>query len=163
MRFQLLLLYTLCCLSTVSGLACPINVFLALDASSSISRSDFNRELAFATQLVSAVGVGTGAHHAALGALQFAASTALIAPLERDAQALQNALNHTRQLGGGTALGRALAEGGKQLPLQGNGTAAPNVLVLVTDGQNSAGPSPVPIADALKAQVWTFSFIFFFI
>ena len=65
--------------ASAAALDCPINVMLAIDASSSMSRSDFAAELTFGEALVDAIGVRAGG--AALGALQFAARIALITPL----------------------------------------------------------------------------------
>jgi uncharacterized protein YegL len=95
--------------------------------------------------LVTAVNISfTGAN---IGVVQFASSARTELPMTGDATMAHARIEAMRQINGGTAIGSGLAMAGKLFA-----RSYPHVLILMTDGANNAGPTPIPIAAQLKTD-----------
>lgn len=119
------------------------DIMLVFDGSGSIAATDFAEMQSFGVQLVDGLEVSPTAAH--FGVVQFSSSAQTEISLTDAASPVQNAINTMSKLGGGTDIDDGINQA--QSELAGGRTDAPNVIVLLTDGQGSGTTA----ANAAKA------------
>ena len=131
------------------------DLLLAVDVSRSMEALDFSAGGERVTRLAVIKGVAGRFIEARagdrVGVVLFGSHAFVLSPLTLDGQAVRSLLDEvvTRIAGDGTAIGDAIGLGVKKLRARPEGG---RVLVLVTDGENTAGSIPPRMAARLAAQ-----------
>lgn len=131
------------------------DLMLAVDASRSMEALDFSVEGQQVTRMAVIKGVLSRFIDARqgdrVGLILFGDQAYVLSPLTSDTAAVRAVLNNAvpRMAGDGTAIGDAIGLAVKKLRERPEGS---RVVVLVTDGENTSGSLPPPLATALAAQ-----------
>jgi Ca-activated chloride channel family protein len=143
----------------VAMLAAPreqSDVILVLDVSGSMSANDLQPSRMDAAQQAARTFVESLPDYVRVGLVSFSNVTSLEAPLTRDHAVVLQAIDGLRA-DGGTAIGDGLAQALDHLaqqPTDVEGERAPTQVVLLSDGESSAGIEPAVAAEqATNAQV----------
>ncbi len=130
------------------------SVMLVLDVSGSMAASDVQPTRLGAAQHAAGNLVASLPSGAQVGVVAFSDRAFVADPLSSDVTAAQRTLDGL-SAGGGTAIGDGLNRAVDQLmqrPADAQGTRAPAVVVLLSDGESNAGQPPAPAA-ARAAQL----------
>jgi Ca-activated chloride channel family protein len=127
-------------------------VMLAFDVSGSMAATDVQPSRIEAARQAARALIEQLPGQARVGLISFNAQASVVAPITRDHQAVENALESLRP-GGGTAIGDALQLSVQQL-VQNGGSGSnrpPEMVVLLTDGSSNTGIPPADAAAQAKA------------
>jgi Ca-activated chloride channel homolog len=131
-------------------------VMLAMDVSGSMAADDLQPSRMEAAKQAARTFVSALPPHVLAGIVSFNTSTSVNAPLTRDRATLLPAIDGLRP-DGGTAIGDGLAQALNHLaqqPSDAQGQRLPALVVLLSDGQSSAGIAPNEAAAlAARAQI----------
>lgn len=126
-------------------------VMLTVDVSGSMAATDVQPTRIEAARQAGRALINELPGQARVGLVSFNAQASVVAPLTRDHQAVQDALQ-SLQPGGGTAIGDALELSVQQLVQNRTGGAkSPEMIVLLTDGTSNTGVPPADGAAQAKA------------
>jgi Ca-activated chloride channel family protein len=126
-------------------------VMLTVDVSGSMAATDVQPTRIEAARQAGRALINELPGQARVGLVSFNAQASVVAPLTRDHQSVQDALQ-SLQPGGGTAIGDALELSVQQLVQNRTGGAkSPEMIVLLTDGTSNTGVSPADGAAQAKA------------
>jgi Ca-activated chloride channel family protein len=126
-------------------------VMLTVDVSGSMAATDVQPTRIEAARQAGRALINELPGQARVGLVSFNAQASVVAPLTRDHQSVQDALQ-SLQPGGGTAIGDALEVSVQQLVQNRTGGAkSPEMIVLLTDGTSNTGVSPADGAAQAKA------------
>jgi glycerophosphoryl diester phosphodiesterase/uncharacterized protein YegL len=123
------------------------DIVLVFDSSGSIDSSNFNGPMkTFGVQFTNGLEVGPTA--ANIGVVNFSSSVQTDLPLSASKPAIIGAVNGMTYLGSGTSIGASINQA--QGVLTAGRANAPNVIILLTDGES--GDDAIGPANAAKAQ-----------
>jgi Ca-activated chloride channel homolog len=126
-------------------------VMLAVDVSGSMAATDVQPTRIEAARQAGRALINELPGQARVGLVSFNAQATVVAPLTRDHQSVQDALQ-SLQPGGGTAIGDALELSVQQLVQnRAGGAKSPEMIVLLTDGTSNTGVPPADGAAQAKA------------
>jgi Ca-activated chloride channel family protein len=126
-------------------------VMLTVDVSGSMAATDVQPTRIEAARQAGRALINELPGQARVGLVSFNAQASVVAPLTRDHQSVQDALQ-SLQPGGGTAIGDALEVSVQQLVQNRTGGAkSPEMIVLLTDGTSNTGVAPADGAAQAKA------------
>jgi Ca-activated chloride channel family protein len=126
-------------------------VMLTVDVSGSMAATDVQPTRIEAARQAGRALINQLPGQARVGLVSFNAQASVVAPLTRDHQAVQDALQ-SLQPGGGTAIGDALELSVQQLVQnRAGGAKSPEMIVLLTDGTSNTGVPPSDGAAQAKA------------
>ena len=126
-------------------------VMLTVDVSGSMAATDVQPTRIEAARQAGRALINELPGQARVGLVSFNAQASVVAPLTRDHQSVQDALQ-SLQPGGGTAIGDALELSVQQLVQNRTGGAkSPEMIVLLTDGTSNTGVAPADGAAQAKA------------
>jgi Ca-activated chloride channel homolog len=126
-------------------------VMLTVDVSGSMAATDVQPTRIEAARQAGRALINELPGQARVGLVSFNAQASVVAPLTRDHQSVQDALQ-SLQPGGGTAIGDALELSVQQLVQNRTGGAkSPEMIVLLTDGTSNTGVPPADGAAQAKA------------
>ncbi|MFP4438515.1 MAG: VWA domain-containing protein [Chloroflexaceae bacterium] len=124
------------------------DIMLVFDGSGSVSATDFEKMQSFGVRLVDGLEVSPSA--ANFGVVQFSSSVTTEIGLTDAADPVKSAINTMSKLGGGTNIDAGINEA--QSEFNNGRIDAPNVIVLLTDGQGS-GTSAAGAAKNAKTTI----------
>jgi uncharacterized protein YegL len=120
---------------------------LVFDSSGSIGTTNFEGPMkTFGAQFTNGMDVGPAT--ANIGVVNFSSSVQTELPLSASKPAILGAINGMTYFGDGTSIGASINQA--QGVLNAGRANAPNVIILVTDGES--GDDPIGPANAAKAQ-----------
>lgn len=121
--------------------------FICIDTSGSMASTDVSPTRAQAAVAAARAFVAAAPAGTKIGIIAFASSAGIVAPLTSDPRRLRAALAALPPPNGATAIGSALEEAARALPVRGH-----RAVVLITDGVNNRGADPLAIARYLGAH-----------
>lgn len=131
-------------LRNTAGKCKAANVCFAIDGSGSVNSTEFSFATRFVQDVVNALAGMTETEYAAN---QFAKTATVLSGLTTDRDAFSTVMETATPKGGITSVGAGIAS--CDFTLAGR-TGEPNKLVVITDGRNNFGGSPVRNAKAFK-------------